>query len=222
MRIFRLASARLLLAVFSCCGIALGVPGSAAAAALFDSSLGAYTNVVSETRSSGDNYGAVLQFTSNVAVSQIGVFTSVDDAQDIKFLIFDSLLNVGGTGTLLYSNQKSFAQDLTQTFIYSDPIPGNFTFLAGKIYDVGILGSGTNLTGKWGDPETYTQSGITELAANANLSDFVTPATTIYTSVVPFVQLLAPIPEPETYAMMLAGLGLMGFVARRRKRQAGA
>jgi PEP-CTERM motif-containing protein len=26
-----------------------------------------------------------------------------------------------------------------------------------------------------------------------------------------------PIPEPETYAMMLAGLGLMGFVARRRK-----
>jgi len=28
---------------------------------------------------------------------------------------------------------------------------------------------------------------------------------------------LAAIPEPETYAMMLAGLGLMGFVARRRK-----
>lgn len=26
----------------------------------------------------------------------------------------------------------------------------------------------------------------------------------------------APIPEPETYAMMLAGLGLMGFMARRR------
>lgn len=28
---------------------------------------------------------------------------------------------------------------------------------------------------------------------------------------------LAAVPEPETYAMMLAGLGLMGFVARRRK-----
>jgi hypothetical protein len=27
----------------------------------------------------------------------------------------------------------------------------------------------------------------------------------------------SPIPEPETYAMLLAGLGLMGFVARRRK-----
>jgi probable HAF family extracellular repeat protein len=29
--------------------------------------------------------------------------------------------------------------------------------------------------------------------------------------------LLAPIPEPETYAMLLAGLGLVSFMARRRK-----
>ena len=28
------------------------------------------------------------------------------------------------------------------------------------------------------------------------------------------------VPEPETYAMLLAGLGLMGFVAGRRKRKA--
>src|SRR6476660_1734347 len=28
---------------------------------------------------------------------------------------------------------------------------------------------------------------------------------------------VAAVPEPETYAMMLAGLGLMGFIARRRK-----
>jgi len=29
--------------------------------------------------------------------------------------------------------------------------------------------------------------------------------------------LISPVPEPETYAMLLAGLGLMGFVARRRR-----
>ena len=33
------------------------------------------------------------------------------------------------------------------------------------------------------------------------------------------VAVFAPIPEPGTYAMMLAGLGLMGFAARRRMGQ---
>ena len=32
--------------------------------------------------------------------------------------------------------------------------------------------------------------------------------------------LLAPVPEPETYAMLLAGLGLLGFAARRRMQPA--
>ena len=30
----------------------------------------------------------------------------------------------------------------------------------------------------------------------------------------------APVPEPETYGMLLSGLGLMGVVARRRKSRA--
>ena len=34
---------------------------------------------------------------------------------------------------------------------------------------------------------------------------------------VPIPALAAPVPEAETYAMMLAGLGLVGFAARRRK-----
>ena len=32
----------------------------------------------------------------------------------------------------------------------------------------------------------------------------------------------AAIPEPETYALMLAGLGLLGFAARRRKQKEAA
>jgi hypothetical protein len=30
-------------------------------------------------------------------------------------------------------------------------------------------------------------------------------------------ELVMGVPEPETYAMFMAGLGLMGFIARRRK-----
>lgn len=29
-----------------------------------------------------------------------------------------------------------------------------------------------------------------------------------------------PVPEPETYAMLLCGMGLLGFIARRRNKQA--
>lgn len=36
---------------------------------------------------------------------------------------------------------------------------------------------------------------------------------------VSFNTVTAPIPEPETYAMMLAGLGAIGFVSRRKKAQ---
>jgi len=32
-----------------------------------------------------------------------------------------------------------------------------------------------------------------------------------------YTVMLAPVPEPETYALMLAGLGLLGVAARRRK-----
>ena len=37
-----------------------------------------------------------------------------------------------------------------------------------------------------------------------------------------YTSTVSAIPEPETYAMLLAGLGLMGFVARRRQRNLAA
>ena len=33
-------------------------------------------------------------------------------------------------------------------------------------------------------------------------------------------QAIAPVPEPHTYAMMLGGLGLMGWVTRRKRKGA--
>jgi len=55
--------------------------------------------------------------------------------------------------------------------------------------------------------------GNTQTISGASLtSSFVATATGAGTEL-----FIAPIPEPETYALMLAGLGAIGFVARRRK-----
>ena len=96
-----------------------------------------------------------------------------------------------------------------------------------------------NITGRVNDDGSYTIFGTTATISNEQTHDLGADANEIVSitiganstaantafSVVQTAALgqrfggvaLAPVPEPETYAMMLAGLGLMGFVARRRK-----
>ena len=74
---------------------------------------------------------------------------------------------------------------------------------------------------------TITGTGLTlasleQNAAGQFFAADIISGTTGNTGAVDASQALPPtsIPEPETYALMLAGLGLMGFVARRRKQKA--
>jgi len=67
---------------------------------------------------------------------------------------------------------------------------------------------------------SYALSGFTDLTS-LTISGFVVGGTTNASWAVDNIN-YAPIPEPEIYAMLAAGLGLMGFVARRRKQQLAA
>jgi hypothetical protein len=63
-------------------------------------------------------------------------------------------------------------------------------------------------------------------------SSYVSTSVTFHVEGAPGIQLgitsaggynpVAAIPEPETYAMLLAGLGLLGFMAKRRKQKLAA
>ena len=83
-------------------------------------------------------------------------------------------------------------------------------------------GSGYSLTGG-NFMGTSANSNVITFANSmlGNLSGTITMTANVWVQDIPGTTqnlvVFAPVPEPETYAMMLAGLGLMGFVARRRK-----
>lgn len=99
--------------------------------------------------------------------------------------------------------------------------PVNFSATAGTIVAKSLSATAVNFqtannAGRFTDGEVATWT-----FNNTKLTDFgafqlhVNSVTSTGDSV-KFTQYTAPVPEPETYAMLLAGLGLVGFVARRR------
>ena len=97
------------------------------------------------------------------------------------------------------------AIDGQQTFASSNPGNGvaGFTFVVDAIQQVEV--------NKW-----LALGGITTtLALEASIQDYAGGPETflIYN-----LQAAPPIPEPETYALMLAGLAAVGFMARRRRK----
>jgi probable HAF family extracellular repeat protein len=85
----------------------------------------------------------------------------------------------------------------------------SWTGHAGESYD--LFDWGTGLAGNFG----YVNLATLDKGLMWNTSN-------LYTSGVISISGVPAVPEPGTYAMMLAGLGLLGFMARRRKQNAAA
>lgn len=59
--------------------------------------------------------------------------------------------------------------------------------------------------------------GVSQSSSTAGVGGFATGSTEIPRNSFYTLNISAPVPEPETYAMFLAGLGLMAGIARRRR-----
>ena len=127
-----------------------------------------------------------------------------------------------------------------------DPLPGSVRLASGSTWGVGHIyyttqdaelgGVVFDFTEGWGNASTNPNSQLTSgervvwESSFANPTSFNAPpfALKVFglgnsgTGSAWYVPTVSAIPEPQTYGMLLAGLGLLGFVARRRERKAAA
>ena len=159
---------------------------------------------------------------------------------DYQFTLHINGTGYTGGGLYLGSLAFSMGQTFTSFSLLSTPDGlGNWTTIAGGLNSNGCSGSGapwmciqnnansgkgysiTPLASHSDDTYVFEFKGVTLTSAGVDLKAQYVDANnkkqgsliSAWLSPTP----VSPVPEPETYAMMLAGLGLLGFTARRRK-----
>ena len=155
-----------------------------------------------------------------------GLSMTVGDTLTIHYI--SGTTDGGGGGIFSDANgNQAFAGDLagrfdTEPFIY----PARFIDpLQGPVYFMTLLGAFTDSHGVIvGSPFKIGNGPLSETIPEgaSKLSMGFNDSGQGYGDnggglTVGIIEAASPIPEPETYAMLLAGLGLLGFIARRRK-----
>ncbi|WP_229215397.1 choice-of-anchor E domain-containing protein [Duganella sp. CY15W] len=152
-------------------------------------------NVENTSTSSPLSFTQWVSSTVTLAISPTAALTTnSSDHKSATLGVYDGTTDFGGTS----GGSVSFSANGHETVIYSDSAtlaafsgPGSLQAL--------VSGSSNS----WGSLENGNQ-------VNAIPTQIDTYAKVTYTYI-------TAVPEPETYAMLLAGLGLVGVVARRRK-----
>jgi hypothetical protein len=132
----------------------------------------------------------------------------------------ESFAKVSGTVTLEPNAVVEFSIPYNLSYSVGDPSLGDF---AESSVELSVSVNSSSWKKSW-EHEEIGSSSVTSLASSNSdtLSLLIrnTKSTAQTLQWTAFAETSAytvtPVPEPETYAMLLAGLGLMGFVARRR------
>jgi PEP-CTERM motif len=150
----------------------------------------------------------VLGFVGTFSATDYFQFSVTPDAGyqlDLSSLSFRAAATLFGTGAQVRSSVDGFTANLAS-------IP----FLAGYSGTTNLTTYSADLSGAaFQDLTASTTFRIysTDAADDAAVYDSLALAGSV-------APITAPVPEPETYAMLLAGLGVLGWVGRRKQRAA--
>jgi len=181
---------------------------------------------------------------ADVHINGIGVFGQTSVPTNVKWVIFDSLTPASPT---FLSGMQAIAGTpgsyATSARWYDSPLI-DFTLQANHHYAMGLLSDKLGPTGfRWGITPTSTYAGggpavsahgltmpFGSVRANAGLSGSFYSAPSVYTfagqsdplqwsdSFQPSLRIMASVPEPRQWSMILSGLLVLGVVAHRRRR----
>lgn len=188
------------------------------------------SNIIQSTPT---DLASVLDFTK--FNGSLGTLTSVS---------FDLYANVEGTVKLTnyYDDEAIVPVSLSVDVSLSRPDHSMLTLYSASLLnqDVTVAGNDTaTMSGSYSTPHNAVFYGNSDLALFTGTGNISTQfAVKAYTQadgegvfadfqtkaggygVVTYTYTTAPVPEPETYGMLLAGLALMGVVAKRKSRKA--
>lgn len=116
------------------------------------------------------------------------------------------------SGIATWNYASTFSLDLTMFGVGSDTFSYTLSKIGGASTSPAPF-SFVNAVGSKHKQYIGLSAGMYSFSYNVDMLDGSSAGLTLKSSIAP----MAPVPEPETYAMLLAGLGLMGAIAKRRK-----
>jgi hypothetical protein len=193
-------------AISACLGlVVIAFPSLASAADVIDQN--ASTN--NATMALFNQTGLAQSFqqaASNISGAGVFLESGVGNTDTVIISLYTDLPNAGGT-LLTSGSTTGTAGQWAEVFWAPYAITADTTYF--------LVFSGNTTLGISGDVENGYSRG--SVFANTGYNQFADYDYTFRTYASTNV---APVPEPETYAMMLAGLGLLGLVRRRKQKAA--